>query len=169
MPRVRSSPTTPTMLNQVELGVGCCPKATNSPGDCGGIDEDFLNGESAAVKRDAAKATGGCRPGKDTICLLDNRFAMTMTWQNQYNNTAGTGGAVPISDLTGAFYFTDPSDLEVVAKVIDFGDRVAVYYGTLSDLEYDLTVTDTASGTAKVYHNPAGNYCGGLDNSAFPP
>jgi hypothetical protein len=75
---------------------------------------------------------------------------------------------VPISDLTGAFFFADPSDLEVVAKVIDFGDRIAVYYGTLSDLEYDLTVTDTESGVQKVYHNPAGTYCGGLDNTAFP-
>lgn len=142
---------------------------TNSLGDCGGIDEDFLQGESDAVRQAARKSAGGCHPSKNTICLLNNRFEMTMTWQNQYNNTSGAGGAAPISDLTGAFYFTDPTDLEVVAKVIDFGNRVAVYYGTLSDLEYDLTVTDTASGTTKVYHNPAGNYCGGLDNSAFPP
>ncbi len=66
------------------------------------------------------------------------------------------------SDLTGAFFFTDPSNLELLAKVINLGDRVAVFYGALSDLDYTLTVTDTRSGQALTYHNPAGNLCGGL-------
>ena len=30
-------------------------------------------------------------------------------------------------------------------------------------------VTDTTTGAVKTYQNPAGRYCGGLDNSAFPP
>jgi hypothetical protein len=50
--------------------------------------------------------------------------------------------AVPLSALTGAFYFTDASNLELLAKVLDFGDRIAFSYGTL-------------------------NFCGGLDNHAF--
>lgn len=142
---------------------------SNSPGDCGGIDQDFLNGEGGANATSAQAGTkGACKPDKNTICLLNRRFAMTMTWHNQFNNTSGTGGAVPVSDLTGAFYFTDQSDLELVAKVIDFGDRIAVFYGSLSNLEYDLTVTDTSAGVQKTYHNPPGQFCGGLDNTAFP-
>ncbi len=141
---------------------------TNTTGDCGGIDQDFLNGETDGALAGAKTATGACQPGPGTNCLLNRRFALTMTWHNQYNDTSGAGSAVPISDQTGAFYFTDKSDLELVAKLIDFGDRIAVYYGALSDLEYDLTVTDTATGLQKTYHNAPGNYCGGLDNSAFP-
>jgi hypothetical protein len=53
-------------------------------------------------------------------------------------------------------------------KVIDYGDRIDFFYGTLSDLEYTLTVTDTNTGQTKSYHNAAGNYCGGLDGGAFP-
>jgi hypothetical protein len=141
---------------------------TNTAGDCGAIDQDFLNSKRAEARPPAGPESGRCRPDKNTICLLGGRFALTMNWHNQYNDTSGAGGAVPISDLTGSFFFSDQSDLELVAKVIDFGDRIAVFYGALSDLEYDLTVTDTASGVQKVYHNAPGNYCGGLDNTAFP-
>ncbi len=142
---------------------------TNTQGDCGGIDQDFLQSEGDGTKPVMeAAGTGACKPDKNTICLLNRRFALTMSWHNQFNDTSGAGGAVPVSDLTGAFYFTDPSDLELVVKVIDFGNRIAVFYGTLSDLQYDLVVTDTATGTQKTYGNPAGQYCGGLDNTAFP-
>jgi hypothetical protein len=139
---------------------------SNTPGNCGGIDADFLHGSRSVAA--AAASGGGCKPDKNTICLLNRRFALTMTWHNQFNDTSGVGGSVRLSDVTGAFYFTDKSDLELVAKVIDFGDRIAVFYGSLSNLEYDLTVTDTSSGAQKVYHNAAGNECGGLDNTAFP-
>jgi len=53
--------------------------------------------------------------------------------------------------------------------VIDLGDRVAVFYGALSDLDYTLTVTDTRTGQARTDHNPAGTSFGGLDNAGFPP
>jgi hypothetical protein len=184
---------------------------TNTPGDCGAIDEvgfpqslslrtapaasgrttpaapapvtaPAAMAEMAAVTpRDvaaplptlahpAAVATGACRPGSGTLCLMNRRFALSMQWSNPGNATSGAGGAVPLTgDLTGAFFFTDSADLELVVKVLDLGDRIAVFYGTLSDLEYTLTVTDTRSGEVKSYHNAAGNYCGGLDNSAFTP
>jgi hypothetical protein len=101
--------------------------------------------------------------------LLDGRFSIAMTWMNQYNGTSGVGSALSLSDETGAFSFTSPSDLEVLFKMLDFGDRVAVFYGTLSDLGYTATVTDTLSGQVKTYVNPPSTYCGGLDNTAFPP
>ena len=190
---------------------------TNTPGDCGAIDEvgfpeslalrtapaaaqrttpaapapvtaraamaattatTAMAAMAAMVPRDAAAplaqpaavATGACRPGSGTLCLMNRRFALSMQWTNTGNGTSGAGGAVPLTgDLTGAFYFTDAADLELVVKILDLGDRIAVFYGTLSDLEYTLTVTDTRSGEVKSYHNAAGNYCGGLDNSAFQP
>jgi ELWxxDGT repeat protein len=37
----------------------------------------------------------------------------------------------------------------------------------LTDVEYTLTVTDTASGAVRAYHNPRGRLCGGADTGAF--
>jgi hypothetical protein len=141
----------------------------NTRGDCGGIDQNAFPGGGKLLAGAAARGSGGCRTDKNTLCLLGRRFAVTVTWMNQYNGTSGSGSAISLSDLTGAFYFTDRSNLELLFKMLDFGDRVAVFYGTLSDLAYTATVVDTLSGQAKTYMNAPGNFCGGLENAAFPP
>lgn len=86
-----------------------------------------------------------------------------MTWQNQFNGVIGVGMAGPLSSETGTFYFTDPTDKELLVKILDFGNRIGVFYGTLSNLQYTLQVTDTSTGGTKTYFNPPGNYCGGID------
>jgi hypothetical protein len=182
---------------------------SNTPGDCGAIDDAAFPGQGAdpgaapgapaageaagfrgddfggaadpgraadsgraadpgraADVRDAA-TSGSCRPGATTLCLLGGRFAATVTWQNQFNGVIGAGMAGPLSTETGTFYFTDPANKELLVKILDFGDRIGVFYGTLSNLQYTLQVTDTSTGGTKTYFNPPGNYCGGLDN-AFP-
>jgi hypothetical protein len=147
---------------------------TNTAGDCGEIDETAFPGQSSAaalargmVSSLEAAGAGSCRAGATTLCLLGGRFAASVIWQNQFNGTSGTGKAGSLSDITGTFYFTDPGNKELLVKVLNLGDRIGVFYGTLSDLQYALTVTDTASGISKTYLNPAGTFCGGLDN-AFP-
>ncbi len=142
----------------------------NTPKECGGIDQAAFAGSSASLMSMSSvrAASGTCKKDKNTLCLLNNRFAAKVDWRNPGNGTSGTGGAVPISGVTGAFYFTDAGNLELMAKVIDYGDRIDFFYGTLSDLEYTITVTDTNTGQTKTYHNPAGSYCGGQDGGAFP-
>ena len=56
-----------------------------------------------------------------------------------------------------------------MTKLVQFPDRIAFFYGALSDLPYSIHVTDNASGTTKNYTSTAGVLCGGLDNTAFPP
>ncbi len=115
-----------------------------------------------------AAAAGTCRPGPTTLCLLGGRFAASVTWQNQFaGGVIGSGMAGPLSNLTGTFYFSDPANKELLVKVLDLGDRVTVFYGSLSNLQYTLQVTDTSTGGTKTYFNPPGTFCGGLDN-AFP-
>jgi len=154
----------------------------NTPGDCGAIDETAFPGQEPAPVAEAGEAPvaggggggrplattrGSCRPGATTLCLLDGRFSATVTWQNQFDGAIGVGVAGPLSSETGTFYFTDPTDKELLVKVLDFGNRIGVFYGTLSNLQYTLQVTDTSTGGTKTYFNPPGNYCGGIDNS-FP-
>ncbi len=142
---------------------------TNTPGDCGGFDNSGFPaaGNPAAPPPYNGATQGSCHANAQTLCLLNDRFAVRMDWHNQFNNTSGTGIAQALSNLTGAFAFTNPANLEILIKTLDFGDHVLVIYGALSNLEYTLTVTDTIGGQVKTYHNPAGQYCGGLDNNAF--
>jgi hypothetical protein len=90
-----------------------------------------------------------------------------MTWRNQYNGTSGSGLPTRLSELTGAFAFTDRSNLEILVKTLEFPDRFIVLYGALSTLEYTLRIRDTVTGVVETYFNPANRYCGGLDNDAF--
>jgi hypothetical protein len=170
----------------------------NTTGDCGAIDDTAFpssgggaaakrggpageEGEAAAPATPATPATpetpemaaiakrGSCAPSSNTLCLLNRRFAVSVNWMNQFNNTSGQGSPRNLSDESGLFTFTDPTVVEQVLKMVSFPDRTAFFYGVLSNYQYDITVTDTVGGTTKTYHNAAGNYCGGLDNTAFPP
>jgi hypothetical protein len=123
-----------------------------------------LAGES---QQPAPSAAAGCEPTSRRLCLGDGRFAIELRWRNQYGGGSGDGSPLVLSRLTGAFSFDDPANLEVLVKVLDFDDRVLVLWGSLSDLEHSLIVTDTATGAVESYENPPGRYCGGLDADAF--
>ena len=135
----------------------------NGPGDCGDIDQ------AAFSKRlgDAAAATGSCQPSSSRLCLLGKRFAIDVDWRNQFSGQTGSGQASSLSDLSGLFTFTDPRNVEILTKTLDFGDRILFIYGSLSDLEYTIHVTDTVGGQVKTYTNAAGNFCGQIDDHAF--
>ncbi len=148
----------------------------NTPGDCGGIDNQgfpraltapLTDGGSGLSAVTAAATRGSCRGDRDTLCLQSGRFAVEVDWRNQHNGQAGRGQAATLSQLTGVFSFTDASNVELMTKLVNLGDRIAFFYGSLSDLEYTIRVTDTTNGVVKTYNNPAGRVCGGLDNNAF--
>jgi choice-of-anchor B domain-containing protein len=142
--------------SRAPVWLGADPSAIANPGE--GISEDV------SIKPAFAKKKGTCAKGKDGLCLLSNRFLAKVTWRNQFNGASGTGKPKPLSGVTGSFAFTDPSNTELLVKVLDVGGgRILVIWGAMSNLEYTLEVTDTKTGKAKTYHNPAGTYCGGLD------
>jgi len=79
--------------------------------------------------------------------------------------------AVSLSGDTGFFWFFDPSNVELMVKVLDgraANGRFWVFFGGLTNLAYTLTITDTATGTVKTYTNPAGKFASVGDTSAFP-
>lgn len=65
--------------------------------------------------------------------------------------------------MTGSFAFTDPSNNELLVKVVSVEGRILVIWGSMTNLEYTLELSDLQTGKRKVYQNPAGTYCGGLD------
>ena len=144
---------------------------SNTAGECGAIDDNFLTGQAAASSAGMASLSlpsivgGKCVADSSTLCLLGTRFAVTVDWRNQFDDASGTGKPRTLSNLSGAFAFQDPANLELLIKTLDFGDRVLVLYGALSNLEYAIHVTEAATGRTKTYSNPAGKFCGGIDNA----
>ena len=106
-----------------------------------------------------------------TLCLLDGRFEVSVDWRNHRNSDTGVGTAVPFSDESGFFWFFDSDNIELVVKSLD-GQAITggfwFFYGALSDVEYTIKVTDTATGVSKEYANEGGNICGLGDTAAFP-
>lgn len=137
----------------------------SAPGQCGVLDPNAF--PAAAAAANATAAASKCRSGSETLCLQKGRFQVTAEWRNPAKGQSGKAGAVPLSTGSGAFHFGDPSKPELVAKVLNQNGRIDVYYGSLSDLEYTITVKDTRTGSSKTYRNGAGRYCGGNEIGAF--
>jgi len=117
-----------------------------------------------------------CQPGPETLCLLDDRFEIQVDWRNPRPPfDSGTGRAIQGTRETGYFWFFSPSNVELVLKMIDAralpseqgGGHFWVFYGALSDVEYDITVRDTVTDAVKTYSNEGGNICGQADTQAF--
>ena len=115
-------------------------------------------------------AAGACASSPGGLCLLGGRFRVEVAWRDQHNGGSGAGAAVPLTDQTGTFWFFDQDNVELVVKVLDgrpLTGKFWVFYGALSDVEYTITVTDTATGASKQYKNPPGNICGLGDTGAL--
>ena len=117
-----------------------------------------------------ARRFASCITGGSTLCL-GGRFRAQVTWRAPGIGTGtGAGQAVPLTDDTGAFWFFSPENPELVVKALDgrtFNHHYWVFYGALSNVEYDLTVTDAITGARRVYHNPAGTMASRADTRAF--
>lgn len=135
----------------------------NTQGNCGAVDQNAFPVTAAASRATAAAAK--CASG--ALCLQKNRFQVTAEWRDPASGQTGKAGVTSLSQTSGAFRFGDSGHPDLVAKILNQGGRIDVYYGSLSNLEYTLTVTDTKSGAVKTYRNPAGRYCGGAEIDAF--
>ena len=116
---------------------------------------------------------------EDTL-QLNNRgnhpFSVKLTAADQRTGRTGPGQAIPQNDLFGFFSLpaltSSPENPEVFVKILDgtaINGEYWVFYGHLTDLIYDLTVTEIATGIVKTYHKDAGNSPGGFDTSGFHP
>jgi hypothetical protein len=112
--------------------------------------------------------TGGaqpsvCTPSATTMCLSDNRFAVSANWQTSDGNS-GAGQATKLTAETGYFTFFSATNVEAIIKVLNacgLNSRIWVFAAGLTNVRVDLTVRDTKTGTVKVYTNPL--------NTAFAP
>jgi hypothetical protein len=126
-----------------------------------------LSNLAAAYTDKSVTPTLNCSPGNG-VCL-DNRFRVSGTWRT--STDSGTAVPHPISNLSTAFYFFAPDNLEVLLKVLDgcgLNERFWVFFSATTNVEVTMSVTDTQEGTERQYFNPLNRpYPPVQDTSAF--
>jgi len=83
----------------------------------------------------------------------------------------GTAQGVELTPDSGYFWFFDPANVELTLKVLNacsLNNKFWVFLSGLTDVEVTVTVTDTRTGTVKIYTNPQGQtFKTVLDTGAF--
>lgn len=110
--------------------------------------------------------TGTCKAGPTRLCLHDKRFQAELTWRDPSTGASGTARATKITDDSGTFAFKAANGVDVAVKTVET-DRARILWGSLTSFEFTLKITDTLSGRVKTYGNPAGTFCGGVDEEGF--
>jgi len=110
-----------------------------------------------------------CAAGGDSLCLLDGRFKVSVEWRTSKGDS-GIGRPLQLTRDTGAFYFFRSDNVELLLKILD--GRAAnghfwVFYGSLSNVEFTIRVTDNETGAVRAYHNAPGNFASAGDVEAF--
>jgi lysyl endopeptidase len=115
-------------------------------------------------------ATTVCTSNSTTLCLSAGRFQVQATWQPP-GGVATPARAVALTPDSGYFTFSDPNNVEMVAKVVNacgLNSRYWVFAAGLTNVRVVTTVTDTRTGTVKTYTNPQGTAFAPLqDTNAF--
>lgn len=112
-----------------------------------------------------------CSANSTTLCLNANRFSATVRWKDFSGNT-GSGTAVMMTNDTGHFWFFSSSNVELVIKVLDgrgVNGKYWVFFGSLTSVEFTMTVRDSLTGRTRTYFNTSGQMASVGDTSAFDP
>lgn len=110
-----------------------------------------------------------CETDDKTFCAQQGRFSVTANWTD-FEGATGAGTAVSLTDETGYFWFFNEENIELVVKVLDgtsINGSYWVFYGALTNVAYDIAVTDTTDATVKHYVNPIDVFGSGSDLEAF--
>lgn len=104
-----------------------------------------------------------------TLCL-QNRFQVRLAWRRPGDPTFSMATPVPLTQDTGAFWFFSNANLELMVKVVDgrtVNGRFWVFFGSLTNVEFTLSVTDTVTGVTRTYQNQPGQLQSLADTAAF--
>ena len=168
-------------LEVTDLATGGVRRYHNPPGTlCGRADTvGFLDTDAVVPPLTFVPAeamtpvtAAACAAGPNALCLLGARLQVAVTYLDPRDGLVHAAAAVPRTDQTGTFWFFAPENVELVVKALDgrpVNGAFWLFWGALSDLQYRITLTDTATGKSESYVNPKGSYCGGADTSALVP
>lgn len=115
-------------------------------------------------------ANTGCAPNATTLCLGNGRFQLTARWGA--NSTNGDARPVQLTKDSGYFWFFNEDNVEITVKVLDACSfqppAYWVFASGMTNVQVQMTVTDTLRNVTKTYTNPAGTtFVTKLDTNAF--
>ncbi|HEX7180830.1 MAG TPA: fibronectin type III domain-containing protein [Thermoanaerobaculia bacterium] len=172
----------------VETATGAVQVYHNRPGDVRGFADTaaFRSGVAASTAvvlptreisqigragaptiENATAPAAACAADNDTLCLLGGRYQVEVAWANRRNGESGTGKMIPSSDNTGFVWFFDSGNIELAVKVLDGNTNRWVFYGSLSDVQFQVRVTDTQTGKVRIYKSAQGSLSSVADTRAF--
>ena len=111
-----------------------------------------------------------CGADATTLCLGGGRYRLTATFNS--DRAAGAAHVVGLTSDSGYLWFFDPSNTEVVVKVLDgcaVNSHHWVFAAGLTNVGVGLTVADTQTGVVRAYGNARGTAFAPIqDAGAFP-
>lgn len=129
----------------------------------------------------AQTVTRGITPQAEvsTINLLNNRFQVRMRYRNQFENPAQTGylnarsiATSPTTETAVFFFGENVGSVEWMVRFSDarpFAERIDLFHGGLSDVEFTIEVLDTKTGAFKEYQKPPFSLNGLVDRDSYKP
>ncbi len=130
------------------------------------IDPDFVIPDL----NDRVRPRAACSEGPTAMCLGDGRFKVEVSWED-FDGNVGPGQVTPLRTAdTGSFYFFDPDNVELMVKVLDGrqqNGRFWVFYGSLTNVGFELFVTDSETGLERVFVNGSGVFASAGNTTAF--
>lgn len=114
--------------------------------------------EGGLVGRLARITTGPCTPNATSLCFAQ-RYRLRATWFDPHDGSSGQATAVPTSFRSGYFWFFEPNNIEVVAKVLDgcvVNERVWFFAAGMTHVAVELELLDTQTGQYRNYANVPG-------------
>ena len=106
----------------------------------------------------------------NTVFLQGNRFTVDVEWTD-FDNVSGPGKLITQSDDSAVLYFFSDDNWEMLIKVLDgcsINDHYWVFFAATTDVQFEMTVTDTQSNETRTFSNPLGQAADAItDTSAF--
>ena len=127
-------------------------------------------GATSSVSDEApAPFPKNCANGDANLCLNNGRFVVTIAWRNAQGES-GVGHKASQRDYRGEFWFFTPNNVDLVVDVLNgcsSNNHFWVFTAGTTNLELDLTVTDSVTGNSRIYSNPLNGFEPIADTSAF--
>lgn len=127
------------------------------------------SGHSQMFMVQASDPAGACTPDDETLCLLDSRYSVRASWWTADGETGSASVVHAGTNETGLFWFFEPSNWEVLIKVLDgagLNAHVWVYGASTTDVGYVISVTDTVTEVVREYRNEPGHAAPAITDAA---